>query len=99
MPEGRMYRRWFRKALVRTPSADGEHVRGFLMFPLIGAVLCAGCGGSTTSPALARKHAIVTSGPNVLPMSVNLGPTGNPDNIAFASVTVCVPGAPARCQT
>jgi hypothetical protein len=94
-----MYRRWFRKALVRTPSADGEHVRGFLMFPLIGAILCAGCGGSTTSPSPSGNQAIVTSGPNVLPMIVNLGPTGNADNIAFASVTVCVPGDPSRCQT
>ena len=69
----------------------------FPVFALLSAVSCAACGGSTTSPS--SNQAIVTSGPNVLPMSVNLGPTNNADNIPFASVTVCVPGDTSNCQT
>jgi hypothetical protein len=69
------------------------------VFALPGAALFAGCGGSATSPSPSGNQAIVTSGPNVLPMSVNLGPTNNADNSAFVSVTVCVPGDTSNCQT
>ena len=69
----------------------------FLMFALLGAVLSTGCGGSTTSPSI--SPVIVSSGSNVLPMSVNLGPTNNADNIAYTSVTVCLPGDASTCQT
>jgi hypothetical protein len=70
------------------------------MFACLGAVLCAGCGGGSTSPSPpSTSQVIVTSGSNVLPLSVNLGPTNNADNFAFATVTVCVPGSASNCQT
>ena len=70
-----------------------------LVFAWLGALLCAGCGGGSTSPSSATP-VIVTSGPNVLPMSVNLGPANiNADNIPYATVTVCVPGSTTNCQT
>jgi hypothetical protein len=50
-------------------------------------------GASTTPPV------IVPSGPNVLPVTVNLGPLNFSDNIAYTSVTICAPGSTTSCQT
>jgi hypothetical protein len=67
-----------------------------LLFAFLGAILSAGCdNGSVMSPS---TQVIIPSGSNVTPISVNLGPTGNADNIAYTSVTVCVPGT-SNCQT
>ena len=52
----------------------------------------ASCGGGS------KSNKIATSGQNVVPISVNGGPTGNYANGLFASVTVCVPGS-SSCQT
>jgi hypothetical protein len=41
---------------------------------------------------------VATSGPNVLPISVNGGPTNDGTDTAFTSVTVCVPNT-SSCQT
>jgi hypothetical protein len=38
------------------------------------------------------------AGPNVAALNVNSGPMGNSSNIAFVSVTICVPGT-TTCQT
>jgi hypothetical protein len=61
--------------------------------------LSAGCnnGSSVVSPSL-PPQVITVSGSNVLPISVNPGPVNNSDNIAYATVTVCVPGT-TNCQT
>src|SRR5579862_8669831 len=71
-----------------------------VVFALLSAIVGVGCnGGSAPSPSPLSNQMIVTGGSNVLPMSVNLGPINNADNIAYTSVTVCVPGNPANCQT
>jgi hypothetical protein len=57
-----------------------------------------GCGGGSHS---GTPNAIVTSGTNVAPITVNTGPSNSPflyANGAFTSVTVCVPGT-STCQT
>jgi Protein of unknown function (DUF3443) len=55
---------------------------------------CGGGGTSTTTP----PNNIVTSGPNVAPITVSFGPDNNYANGGFTSVTVCVPGT-STCQT
>jgi hypothetical protein len=52
------------------------------------------CGGGSKTPT----NTIVTSGPNVAPISVNSGPQNDYTNGAFVSVTICVPGT-TNCQT
>jgi len=72
--------------------------RCFLSLLLFGTlVLAAGCGGNS-SPTPTPPQTVTSSGSNVQPISVNLGPTGNyPDGI-FTSVTVCAPGSTTNCQ-
>jgi hypothetical protein len=69
-----------------------------LVFGLLGTMLDLGCGGSSTPGPSTPTQVIQTTGSNVLPISVNLGPDGNADNFAYASVTVCLPGT-SNCQT
>jgi hypothetical protein len=57
------------------------------------------CGETTTSPS-APGSSSSSSTPatnNVMPISVNGGPTNNSLNQPFASVTICVPGT-SNCQ-
>jgi hypothetical protein len=78
-----------------------DTVRGFLALTLI-AVLesIVGCGGgsSTSTPP-------PPPGSNVQPIVVNAGPAAslgsnfNSVNVAFTSVTLCVPGSTTNCQT
>jgi len=63
----------------------------------------AGCGGggggSASAPVPAPSTASPSAtGPNVQPVVVDAGPTGNSANVLFTSVTVCMPGT-AQCQT
>ncbi|HVI07666.1 MAG TPA: DUF3443 family protein, partial [Candidatus Binatia bacterium] len=73
--------------------------RRFLL-PAIFLSLAAGvgCGGGTSSSNRSPANTITTSGNNVVPITVNLGPTGNYADGAFASVTLCAPGT-SNCQT
>jgi hypothetical protein len=65
-------------------------VAAVLLLSLLGA--CGGGGGaaSSSSPAAAS---------NVIPVTVDLGPSGNDVNQLFATVTVCQPGSASQCQT
>ena len=58
------------------------------------AVAVTGCGGGGSS----KHNAIVSSGQNVVPITVNSGPTGNSADQAIVSVTVCAPST-SNCQT
>src|SRR5674476_266255 len=49
-------------------------------------------GGSTSSPSQVTPN-------NVVPVTVDLGPSGNSVNQLFASVTLCQPGSTSQCQT
>jgi hypothetical protein len=69
-------------------------------------VFLSGCGSANTSEINAPTVDLQNppTGPNVLSISVNGGPTvaagdGVYTNGAFASVTVCVPGSTTNCQT
>jgi len=72
-------------------------VRGMSALVLVGLTVCAlGCssGGSGTNPP-------PVSGANVVALTVDGGPPGLPfnnGNVAFASLTVCVPGSTSQCQ-
>jgi hypothetical protein len=72
-------------------------VRKFVTLGLIQLALLAGCGGGgyggTTTPPPP------TSGSNVEPITVNVGPNGTAINTAYLSVTICVPGSTTNCQT
>jgi hypothetical protein len=74
-------------------------VRRLLVPAVLGSVAACGGGGSsgsaTSSPASAS---LGSPGPNVQPIAVNAGPTGDYANGAFTTVTVCVPGT-SDCQT
>ena len=67
-------------------------VGALLMMAQVSSPQCgsnsSGSGSSISTP----------SGPNVVPISVNGGPTNGALNSAFVSVTVCVPGT-SNCQT
>ena len=79
-----------------------DTVRAFLALTLIavvGSVVGCGSGGSTSNPP-------PPPGSNVQPIVVNAGPAGaslgsnfNSVNVAFTSVTLCVPGSTTKCQT
>jgi len=79
-----------------------KELRKLLIFTVTVGLACAfsvACGGGSHS---GTQNTIVTSGTNVAPVSVNLGPAasdGFPSvNAAFVSVTVCVPGT-SNCKT
>ena len=59
--------------------------------------LVAGCGGGASS-ASTPAQTITNSGSNVVPISVNLGPTNDYPDAAFITVTVCAPGSTTNCQ-
>lgn len=71
------------------------------LFPLFGLAAASiwmfGCGGgsSTTQSSQSANNA----DSNVQAITVNAGPDQNYVNGAFTSVTVCVPGSAANCQT
>jgi Protein of unknown function (DUF3443) len=76
-------------------------VRGFLALTLIAVVgSVVGCGSGS------RSNPPPPPGSNVQPIIVNAGPAGaslgsnfNSVNVAFTSVTLCVPGSTTKCQT
>jgi hypothetical protein len=82
----------------KTYPNKGESVPRFLVFAWLGACLGAGCGGNSAAPSPPNGQVSVNSGANVLPMSVNPGPA-NAANIAYATVTLCLPGSTTNCQT
>jgi hypothetical protein len=47
------------------------------------------CGSSSSSGTVQ----------NVVPLALNVGPTGNSFNVAFATVTICPPGQSTNCQS
>ncbi len=68
-------------------------MRKLLAVGMLGAVaVLAGCGSGSSGGGGGGNVA------NSVVMTVNSGPTGNATDIAFVSVTVCVPGT-ATCQT
>jgi hypothetical protein len=76
-------------------------------------VMLAGCGGgggsstvSTTPPSgggTGGTATIATAGPpNVEPLVIDGGPAGLPEstaNVAYVTITVCVPGSTTQCQS
>ena len=62
------------------------------------------CGGGSSGPAPAAPEVVTAAvpvapaPPNVLPVTLDRGPTGNSFNMPFVSVTVCIPGT-ASCRT
>jgi hypothetical protein len=71
---------------------------------LAGAMLIAGCGGSSSSTSTSTSGTGSTTA-NVLAISVNGGPTANQldggiyPNGAFATATICAPGSTTSCAT
>ena len=60
------------------------------------AGLIGGCGGGDSTPATPSSPTTLT---NVIPVTVDLGPTGNDVNQLFATVTLCQPGSTSQCLT
>ena len=76
-------------------------IRGSLILAVFGMwILFMECGGSGGG-----SNTAVSSDENVQPIAVNGGPTADSSsghtypNVAFTSVTVCVPGTSNYCQT
>ena len=69
------------------------------------ALAVAGCGGGGSSGAgggVSDASTSAHSAPaasNVVPLTVDAGPGGHSVDIPYVSVTVCVPGSAAQCQT
>jgi Protein of unknown function (DUF3443) len=75
------------------PSADARRCTGaVLVIAVLSSIACGGSGGtdSTGTPS--------SPPPNVQPLTVDGGPTGDSGNAPFTTITVCVPGG-AQCQT
>src|SRR5215469_15188254 len=65
------------------------------------SVLLAGCGGGGANnfTSTTGNNAVTNTGANVVPLTVDAGPTSTiQSDMAFASVTVCMPGT-STCQT
>jgi hypothetical protein len=81
-----------------------KDMRKFLGFAAcFGMVFSVGCGGGSSSnnTNTTPPNTIASSGTNVVPITVNTGPSNSPylyANGAFVSVTLCVPGT-STCQT
>jgi Protein of unknown function (DUF3443) len=79
-------------------------LRKFLGFAAyFGVVFSVGCGGgsSTSNNSTTPPNTIASSGTNVVPITVNSGPSNSGflyANGAFVNVTLCVPGT-STCQT
>jgi len=56
------------------------------------SIACGGSGGTDTTDTPSSPP------PNILPVTVDAGPTGDAGNTPFTTVTVCVPGT-SQCQT
>jgi hypothetical protein len=76
-----------------------NRTRGFLGLAVCALLMsCVGC--SSTGPvAPTGPTGPAPTGANVATVSINGGPTGDYQNGAFTSVTVCVPGSTTQCQT
>src|SRR5262249_40286643 len=71
----------------------------FVLSSLLALASCGG-GGYSSSNGGGGGGGIAGPGPNVPPMTVEIGPAGPAfPNIPFISVTVCAPGSAANCQT
>lgn len=74
---------------------------GVLVSVLFLASSCGGGGGGGSSGSIVSTSSVgIESGPNVLSVVVDTGPTGTRPNInlPFVSVTICAPGT-SSCQT
>ena len=78
-----------------------------MKFMLIGVLLlvaqvstpqCGDTSSSPTTPSISTTPATPAATSNVVPISVNSGPTNDALNEPFVSVTICVPGT-SNCQT
>jgi len=78
-----------------TPQNGSTGTLGRFLGVVMGLVVLAGCGGSTTSSSNSSSPTPVN---NTLALEVNLGPANNSVDMAFASVTICVPSS-SNCQT
>ena len=76
---------------------EGLSVRKFLTLALMQLAWLAGCGGggygATSTPPPP------TTGSNVEPITIDLGPAASSINTAFISVQICAPGSTTNCQT
>ena len=80
--------------------------RYFVLIFFAGAMLIAGCGGSSiSSPTSTTTSTTGSTTDNMMAISVNGGPTagqldgGIYPNGAFASATICAPGSTSNCVT
>ena len=62
---------------------------------------CGGGGGSSANANafVSNRAFIASSAPNVQPIVVSTGPTGQAVNMLLTSVTICAPGDASNCQT
>ena len=67
-------------------------LRAVLMVLAVSIISACGGGGSTSSSNQTTPN-------NIVPVTVDLGPSGNDINQLFASVTLCQPGSTSQCQT
>lgn len=65
---------------------------------LLALSACGGGGGGGGGSSVTIQPIVPATGPNVQPLVVNAGPTGNSVNTLFTSVTICMPGSTSACQ-
>jgi hypothetical protein len=78
--------------------AARDKVRNLILIGFAQVLLVvAGCGGGSGG-SVAPANYNGQSAANVVPMTVDSGPTGNDADTPFVTVTVCAPGSTTDCQ-
>ena len=99
-----MFRQWFPAGCGWKMFASTKRINLYVLGLSLAALLvAAGCGGGgSSSTSTPGNNSIVnpSTANNVVPIVVSGGPTSTPQtNLAYVSVTVCVPGSTTNCQT
>jgi hypothetical protein len=92
----------FSSGVAWTTSAGSISNMGLLTAPVVSTTLLITVTATSVQDVTKLGQASVTVNPtttssNIAPLVVDAGPTGNSANIAFTTVTVCVPGT-NQCQ-
>jgi hypothetical protein len=71
---------------------------GFVLLSTVVSLSCGGGDGGTLSGSSSGTGS-VTAASNVVPVTVDAGPSSNSVNTLFTTITLCVPGSTTECQT
>jgi hypothetical protein len=71
---------------------------GFVLLSTVVSLSCGGGDGGTLSGSSSGTGSVADAS-NVVPVTVDAGPSSNSVNTLFTTITLCVPGSTTECQT